>query len=143
MLNIIIVLFMLVTTFILATTEKEIRDLKEKSKEPFIDLPIKKMNDLAIIPEKAHFEDAGYDLHSSNNATLKAGTQIKVGTGIAISVPEGYCGIVTGRSGLSSKTPLRVKTGIIDAGYTGEIAIMLDYQGVTPENEPYTIKKGD
>lgn len=81
------------------------------------------------MPCKAHANDAGFDLFSDVNITTMGGDQTKVRTGIAIELPDGYMADVRPRSGITSKTKLRVQYGTIDAGYRGEISIIVDNIG--------------
>ena len=48
-----------------------------------------------------------------------------VGTGVAVAIPEGYCGIVLIRSGVNRNNGLRLDGGayLIDADYRGEIML--------------------
>ncbi|MGZ4142161.1 MAG: dUTP diphosphatase, partial [Actinomycetota bacterium] len=52
------------------------------------------------LPQRAHPGDAGLDLHSAEDVTLKPGARASVGTGIAVAIPEGHAGFVVPRSGL-------------------------------------------
>lgn len=44
-------------------------------------------------------------------------------TDVAVNIPEGYVGLLTSRSGVSSKTHLVIETGKIDAGFQGNMRI--------------------
>jgi dUTP pyrophosphatase len=81
----------------------------------------------AIPPERAHDGDAGYDLHSVERATLAPGERVAVGTGIAVAIPEGHAGLVLPRSGLALKHGIALANapGLIDAGYRGELRVLL------------------
>ncbi len=92
-----------------------------------INIKIKLLNDNAILPEKQHDSDAGYDLHSIEEVILKPNEIHKVKTGIAIQIPSNYAGLVLPRSGLSSKHGISLinTPGLIDSGYRGELLIPL------------------
>ena len=60
-------------------------------------------------------------------------------TGLALNIPEGYYGQIRDRSGLSLKQTLKVKAGVIDSGYRGEVGIVMANHGSYPEE----IVKGD
>jgi len=79
------------------------------------------------LPARAHPGDAGLDLHASEGAVLKPGERASVGTGIAVAIPDGYAGFVIPRSGLAAKHGIGVVNapGLIDAGYRGEIRVLL------------------
>lgn len=72
-------------------------------------IAIKKLNEKAIIPSQAHAGDAGYDLYACLDApvAIESGDTIKIPTGIAVAVPEGYFGGIFPRSGLATKKGLR------------------------------------
>lgn len=83
-------------------------------------------------PYKKHRWDAGWDLKSANeDFTLKPGGKIEVNTGIKISVPRGYVGVLAPRSGLGTKYRLGLANtiGLIDADYRGEVKAVLVNDG--------------
>lgn len=88
-----------------------------------IELPIKKLNDEAVIPETAYEGDAGFDLRSLVNITLEPFERALIPTGLAIAIPEGYAGFVLPRSGSAIKQGLSLVNapGLIDSGYRGEL----------------------
>ncbi len=92
-----------------------------------INIKIKLLNEGAILPEKQHDSDAGYDLFSIEEVALKPNEIHKVKTGIAIQIPTNYGGLVLPRSGLSSKHGISLinTPGLIDSGYRGELLIPL------------------
>lgn len=92
-------------------------------------IKFKKLSDTAITPCKAHANDAGFDLFSDENITTTGGDKVTIKTGIALELPDGYMADVRPRSGITSKTKLRVQYGTVDAGYRGEISIIVDNIG--------------
>lgn len=77
-------------------------------------------------PEKAHNTDAGFDLRypEKEKLEIKPGKIAFIDSHIAMEIPENtYCQLVS-RSSLA-KQGIEVKGGTIDAGYTGNIGIML------------------
>lgn len=99
-------------------------------------LKYKKLTKTAIAPEKAHASDAGFDLFSDMKITINGpGLQV-VSTGISLEIPEGYFGKIFDRSGISVKTDLIVKAGVIDADYRGEVKIVLANMGHAPNKLP-------
>jgi len=56
-------------------------------------------------------------LHRNNNTS-----SLKIPTGVRISVPEGYVALIKERGSIA-KTPLKIRAGVIDSGYTGEVFI--------------------
>jgi dUTP pyrophosphatase len=71
--------------------------------------------------------DAGADLRSTKALTVPAGARVMVPTGVSLALPEGYVGLVHPRSGLAAKHGITVLNtpGTIDAGYRGEILVIL------------------
>lgn len=91
-----------------------------------IHVGFKKLNNDATLPIKAHESDSGIDLYANEDVKLYPGETKIINTGLAIVLPNGYEAQVRPRSGLTSKTKLRVQLGTIDQGYTGEIGIIAD-----------------
>jgi dUTP pyrophosphatase len=94
------------------------------------------------LPTYARPGDAGADLHTTIDVTLSPGERALVPTGIAIALPEGYAAFVHPRSGLALRHGLSVVNtpGTIDAGYRGEIAVLLVNHD---QHEPVSISRGD
>jgi dUTP pyrophosphatase len=96
----------------------------------------------ALPPERAHDDDAGYDLRAAEPAVLEPGARAVVGTGIAIELPPGRAGLVLPRSGLAARQGITVvnSPGLIDPGYRGEVRVVLLN---TDRSEPFEIGVGD
>lgn len=79
------------------------------------------------LPTYARPRDAGLDLLAAEDVELKPGERVAVPTGIAVAIPEGFAGFVHPRSGRSLKEGLTVANapGTIDAGYRGELKVIL------------------
>lgn len=94
------------------------------------------------LPTYARPGDAGLDLLAAENAELKPGERAAVATGIAVAIPDGFAGFVHPRSGRALKEGLTVANapGTIDAGYRGEIKVIL--VNLAP-NEPVYVTRGD
>ncbi len=75
------------------------------------------------VPTKAYLGDAGWDLYVSRDVVVPAYSFVDVHTDIAIAMPEGVWGRITGRSSTLRKYRLLVNEGIIDNGYRGELFI--------------------
>ena len=102
-------------------------------------LKVKKLSPDAVLPTVAHpGEDIGYDLYSCENITLPARGAAGVHTGIAIEFAPTAGGIVKTRSGMAKKR-LLCNAGVIDAGYRGEVIVLMKNLG----DAPYSIRKGD
>lgn len=67
------------------------------------------------------------DLYASEAAHIGPGERWSVGTGVALEIPEGHAGLVLPRSGLARKHGIALvnSPGLIDAGYRGEIRVLL------------------
>ena len=78
-------------------------------------------------PKRAHPDDAGLDLYARYPLELEPGQRSTVDTGIALAIPPGHAGLVVPRSGMASRDGIGVVNGpgLIDAGYRGEIRVVL------------------
>lgn len=94
-------------------------------KQP-VTIGFKRLTEDATIPTKAHADDSGYDLVAVEDVIVEPGATVVVKTGIAVQLPKGYEATVRPRSGVTSKTKLRVSLGTIDNGYGGEIGVIVD-----------------
>lgn len=105
-------------------------------------VPVKRLDPGLPMPTYAHEGDAGLDLYSAVDATLKPGERSVIPTGISIAIPEGYAGFVQPRSGLALTKGLSIvnSPGLIDSGYRGEILVI----AVNLDNsEAVEIRRGD
>lgn len=89
-------------------------------------IPVFRLHPNAKLPERQHATDAGYDLSSVEDVTLRPGQTITVRTGLAMELPDHLFGWVVDRSSLSTQG-VKVLGGIIDPGYRGEIRVVLHY----------------
>lgn len=103
-------------------------------------LKVKRLTEDAILPEKAHLTDSGFDLFSTEEVTLWAGDRLLIHTGIAIELEPGYEAQVRSKSGLALKEGLMVlnSPGTVDCGYKNEVGVIL-FNG---SKHNYKIKKG-
>lgn len=94
-------------------------------------MKIKKIYNDAVTPTRGSASAAGWDLyaHLPSNTTMeiKPHETVKIGTGIAISLPDHTFGAIAARSGLATKQGLAPanKLGIVDEDYRGEIIVAL------------------
>jgi len=95
-------------------------------------LEIKKLQAAAVIPSKPYNTDAGLDLTIPKNYKIVSDSVVTLGTGIAVNIPKGYCGLIKGRSSASSDNLLYITGGLIDAGYQGEIKIIVSNTSSIP-----------
>lgn len=96
-----------------------------------MELKVLKLNSAAILPTYAHPGDAGLDLFSVETAEILPGETQLVKTGIAIALPQNTEAQIRPRSSLAFKHSVTVlnSPGTIDAGYRGEIGIILINHG--------------
>ena len=87
---------------------------------------VKRLDPELALPAYARLGDAGLDLISAEDITLKPGDRAAISTGIAIAIPEGYAGFVQPRSGRALSDGLGVANapGLIDSGYRGEVKVI-------------------
>jgi dUTP pyrophosphatase len=106
-----------------------------------IELPISRLRDDAVLPERAYSGDAGLDLASCERVELVPGERAVVGTGLAVAIPEGYAGFVQPRSGLAAKHGITVvnSPGLVDSGYRGELRVVLLN---TDRGTPFVVEPG-
>jgi dUTP pyrophosphatase len=106
-----------------------------------LDLPVVRLHPQAVLPTYAHDGDAGLDLTAVETRTLHPGERAAVGTGLAVAVPPGWVGLVHPRSGRALREGLTVANapGTIDAGYRGELKVILVNLG----DAPVAITPGD
>ncbi len=100
-------------------------------------LRVKRIHPEAKLPAYAHPGDAGFDLFSCVDLVLQPGEVKAVPTGIQMAIPLGFVGLVWDKSGISLKAVHRL-AGVVDAGYRGEVQVVLANLG----REPYPVKAG-
>lgn len=86
-------------------------------------LQIKLLSENATLPTRNHSTDAGFDIYAAETVILEPQDKALIATDIAVNIPKGYVGLLTSRSGVSSKTHLVIETGKIDAGFHGNMKI--------------------
>lgn len=97
----------------------------------FIKVKFVKVREGAKIPERGSKYSAGYDLAACvpdlERVIVHPGETVKIPSGLAMKIPEGYFGGIYARSGLSTKEGLRPAncTGIVDCDYVGQIMVAL------------------
>jgi dUTP pyrophosphatase len=94
------------------------------------------------LPSYARQDDAGADLVCAEDVDLAPGQRAVIGTGIAIALPAGYAAFVHPRSGLAARHGVTLVNapGTIDAGYRGEIKVVLLN---TDPATPVSFRRGD
>jgi dUTP diphosphatase len=105
-------------------------------------LRVRRLDPAAVLPRRAHPGDAGYDLCALEPCVLAPGERAMVRTGIAIELPDGHAGWVVPRSGLAARHGIALVNapGLIDAGYRGEVRVLLLN---TDRAEPFEVAAGE
>lgn len=91
-----------------------------------MEIGFKRLSENAVLPTKANLSDSGLDLYAASGAVIPPGETVVIPTDLSIDLPEGYEAVVRPRSGITSKTKLRIQTGTIDNQYKGNIGIIVD-----------------
>ncbi len=106
-----------------------------------IELAVRRLRPDAVLPSYAHPGDAGLDLAAVEPVRLEPGERAAVPTGLAVAIPDGWVGLVHPRSGLARRHGLTVANapGTIDAGYRGEVQVLLVNLG----SEPVEVAAGE
>lgn len=108
-----------------------------------LQVPVVRLDPDLPLPAYARPGDAGADLLARDDVVLPAGGgRAAVRTGIAVALPEGYAGFVQPRSGLARTHGVTCLNtpGLIDAGYRGEITVLLVNTDGTAD---YAVRRGD
>ena len=93
------------------------------------------------LPEYQNKGDAGLDIRSNEDITIRSFGWETIGTGLYIIIPFGYEGQMRSRSGLAAKKGIQVlnSPGTIDSGYRDELKVILINHGLWG----YKVNKGD
>ena len=93
------------------------------------------------LPEYQNKGDAGLDIRSNEDVTIRAYGWEVIGTGLYIIIPFGYEGQMRSRSGLAAKKGIQVlnSPGTIDSGYRDEVKVIL----INHSHWGYKVNKGD
>jgi len=86
-------------------------------------LKVKLLSENATKPKRNYDTDAGYDIYAAESVIIKPQEKAIIKTDVAVDIPKGYVGLLTSRSGVSSKTHLVIETGKIDSGFRNGMGI--------------------
>lgn len=113
----------------------------KKSKEP-VEIEVKMTSKTAKLPTRGTSSSAGYDLYADieEDIEIQPHNTVKISTGLAIAIPEGYFGGIFPRSGLATKQGLRCANccGVIDPDFRGTMVVALH----NDTDEPQKVLKG-
>lgn len=104
-------------------------------------IKVKRLSEKARIPQKTNITDAGFDISSIEDILIPPLGRVLVHTGLSLEIDEDsvYARIAP-RSGLAFKYGIDVLAGVIDAGYRGEVCVVLHN---TDREESYVVNSGD
>ncbi len=100
-------------------------------------LKIKKIRSDAKIPTRAHHDDAGIDLYAYGEHIVAPRATVMIPIGVAFEIEFGHVGLIWDKSSIGSKG-LKTLGGVIDAGYRGEVSVMVH----NLSDESYTFAHG-
>ena len=107
-----------------------------------MNIPIKRLNDKAVLPTYQTEHSAGMDLTAciDEPVVIAPHGRVIVPTGLAVSLPSGYEAQIRGRSGMAAKFGVMPANGVgtIDADYRGEVGVIL----LNTSDEPFTVEPG-
>lgn len=92
----------------------------------------------AFMPEKAHPEDAGWDIRTPYRVMLRKRDSVTIDSGVHIQIPKGCVGMLKSKSGLNVNHGI-TSEGVIDSGYTGSICVKL----YNNSDKHYIFEQGD
>lgn len=104
-----------------------------------VNVKVVKETEDAVLPQYAHFGDAGADLFANKEIEIQPNEVKIVPTGLRVEIPDGYEMQVRPRSGMTVKTAVITQLGTVDSCYRGPLGVMMYNHG----NEVYTVHKGD
>lgn len=92
----------------------------------------------AVMPLKAHYDDAGFDIYARESQVVPAKESAIFDTGVHFEIPKGFVGFLKSKSGLNVKHGI-TSEGVIDSGYSGSIVVKL----YNNSSYDYQVEKGD
>lgn len=101
-------------------------------------LYVKKLHEDAILPKRAHKEDAGIDLYTFGKHEVLPHATLMIPIGVAMEIAEGNVGLIWDKSSVGSKG-IKTLCGVVDAGYRGEIKVVVH----NLHDKAYTFNHGD
>jgi dUTP pyrophosphatase len=106
-----------------------------------IELPVRRLREDAVLPQRAYEGDGGFDLAACDGAVIGPGERAVLGTGLAVALPAGYAAFVQPRSGLAARNGITIvnSPGLVDSGYRGEILVVLHN---TDRERPFAVEPG-
>jgi deoxyuridine 5'-triphosphate nucleotidohydrolase len=120
---------------------QEYRSLQERERVGLpsgVQVAYRRLDDGLPAFTRSHQDDAGADLIAMEDQAISCGETVRIGTNLAIALPVGFYGIVSGRSGQNLRGIL-CHVGTIDTGFRGQISVALTNLSA----DIFTIRRGD
>ena len=86
------------------------------------------------LPSYSRQGDAAIDLRSAQQTGISAGQRVVLSTGLHLSIPSGFVGLIKDRSGLASREGIHIMAGVIDSNYRGEVKVVALNTGAAKYN---------
>ena len=87
-------------------------------------MKVKRFKKTTRMPVKSHLPDVGLDIFTPKEFWIRPLETITVGLELAVSIPEGFAGMLVPRSSITERG-LIIQTAVIDPDYTGEIHLIV------------------
>lgn len=87
-------------------------------------MKVKRFKKTTRMPVKSHLPDVGLDIFTPKEFWLRPLETITIGLELAVSIPEGFAGMLVPRSSIAERGMI-VQTAVIDPDYTGEIHLII------------------
>ena len=87
-------------------------------------MKVKRFKKTTRMPVKSHLPDVGLDIFTPKEFWLRPLETITIGLELAVSIPEGFAGMLVPRSSITERGMI-VQTAVIDPDYTGEIHLII------------------
>lgn len=87
-------------------------------------MKVKRFKKTTRMPVKSHLPDVGLDIFTPKEFWLRPLETISIGLELAVSIPEGFAGMLVPRSSITERGMI-IQTAVIDPDYTGEIHLIV------------------
>lgn len=87
-------------------------------------MKVKRFKKTTRMPIKSHLPDVGLDIFTPKEFWLRPLETISIGLELAVSIPEGFAGMLVPRSSITERGMI-IQTAVIDPDYTGEIHLIV------------------
>jgi dUTP pyrophosphatase len=102
-------------------------------------IKFKRLDKDAQLPTRATEGAAGFDIYCNGYYVIAPDVRCLLDTGVAMAIPDGWCGVIMPRSGLAARYGIDRLAGLIDSDYRGEVKVSLINHG----ESAVEFKKGD